>query len=245
LRDGISFDWTRPETWPDAVAGARGVLLAARPLDVAAAAILPEFLDLCRQSGCEHVVFSSAFGTDAQPSAPLALVESYLQHCGLAWTILRPNFFLENFSHGWLLPDIRAAGRISLAAGDGRTSFISVRDVAAVAVVAFTDPAHRSRAYDLTGGDAYGHRAVAAALTRASGRPVNYEPVDEDAMREMGRRAGFPGGQLEYLLALYRLVRAGKAAKVESTVARLLGRKPVSLEAFAQEHAAAWRVAVG
>jgi uncharacterized protein YbjT (DUF2867 family) len=242
LEDGVRFDWTNPLSWRPAVMGAPQVFLTARPLDIAAAAILPDFIDLCREAGVQHVIFSSALGTDVQPAGPLGLVESYLRHSGLTWSILRPNFFMENFSHGWLLPDIAAHGTISLPAGSGRTSFISVRDVAAVAVEVFSEPELRGHAYDLTGDDPMSHTAVAAALTRASQRPVNYHPIEPSQMREKGRRAGMPGGQLEYLMVMYRQVRAGKSAKTYNTVAKLLGRKPTSFEAFAEENAAAWRV---
>ena len=242
LAGAVRFDWTDAQTWLPALAGARQVFMAARPLDLAAAAILPDFIDCCRQAGAAHIVFSSSLGTDTQPAGPLGLVESYLRYSGLEWTILRPNFFMENFSHGWLLPEIAREGTITLAAGKGRTSFISVQDVAAVAVKVFSDPALRGRAYDLTGNDALSHTAVAAALTRASGRPVNYHAIDPLAMRERGRRAGLPGGQLEYLMSLYRLVRLGQAAKVHPTAGKLLGRKPVSFDDFARANAAAWRV---
>jgi len=242
LPGGVRFDWTQPETWPGAIDQAQQVFLTARPLDIAAAAILPDFIDLCRSVGVEHVVFSSSLGTAEQPAGPLGLVESYLRYSGLDWTILRPNFFMENFSHGWLLPEISKNGTITLAADKGRTSFISVVDVAAVAVAVLADPQLRGQDHDLTGGDALSHTAVAAALTKASQRPVNYVPVDPLTMRERGRRAGLPGGQLEYLMSLYRLVRAGKAAKIHPAVGRILGRKPVGFDDFARANADAWRV---
>lgn len=242
LPGSVLFDWTRPDTWRSAIGTARQVFLTARPLDIAAAAILPDFIDRCGEAGVEHVVFSSAFGTDEQPAGPLGLVESYLRYSGLAWTILRPNFFMENFSHGWLLPEIATQGTITLAAGDGRTSFISVVDVAAVAAAVLAERALRGDVHDLTGGDALSHTAVAAKLTKASQRPVNYVPIEPLAMRERGRRAGLPGGQLEYLMIMYRQVRAGKAAKVQPTVSRLLGRKPIAFADFAAANATAWRV---
>jgi uncharacterized protein YbjT (DUF2867 family) len=242
LPGSVLFDWTRPDTWRSAIGAASQVFLTARPLDIAAAAILPDFIDCCTEAQVAHVVFSSALGTDEQPAGPLGLVESYLRYSGLDWTILRPNFFMENFSHGWLLPEIAADGTITLAAGDGRTSFISVVDVAAAAVAVLGNQARRREVYDLTGGDALSHTAVAAKLTKASRRPVNYVPIEPLAMRERGRRAGLPGGQLEYLMIMYRQVRAGKAAKVHPTVSRLLGRKPLTFDDFAVANAAAWRV---
>ena len=238
----VRFDWDSPLTWMPALMDVSRVFLTARPLDITAAAILPEFLEECRQVGTEHVVFSSALGTDLQPAGPLGLVESCLRHSGLTWSILRPNFFMENFSRGWLAADIRNLGRIAVPAGSGRTSFVSCEDVAAVAARVFDDPALRGAVLDITGDDPRSHTAVAAALTRASGRPVNYEPLTEDEMRERGRRAGLPAGPLEYLLTLYALVRDGHAARTTRTVKDLLGRPPRGFEDFAQDHADCWRV---
>ena len=240
----VRFSWDSPLSFLPALDGVRQVLVAPRPLDIAAATVVPALLEDCRRAGVDHVVFVSAFGAQHQQCGPLGLVEKVLQHCGLAWTILRPNFFMENFSHGWLRPEIQAAGCICLPAEQGRTSFVSVDDVADVAVQALADRSLRGRTCDLTGGDPMSHTAVAAALTRASGRPVNYHPIAEDDMRDRGRRAGLPAGQLEYLLVLYGLVRAGKASHVTRTVKSLLGREPRPFDAFAAANADAWRVQV-
>ena len=132
----LHFDWDKPESYLPVIEGATRVFLTARPLDTMAAEVVPVFLDHCRDAGVQHIVFSSALGADHQQLGPLGLVENHLKNLGVAWTILRPNFFMENFSQGWLLPSIRSEGRINLSAGSGRTSFISVNDVAAVAAKA-------------------------------------------------------------------------------------------------------------
>ena len=242
--EAVRFSWSSPLTFRPAVEGVTQVFLTVRPLDIAAATVVPDLLEDCRLMGVEHVVFVSALGADEQIVGPLGLAERVLQHSGMRWTILRPNFFMENFSHGWLRPEIQSGGLIELPAGSGRTSFVSVEDVAEVAARVFGDPELQGRAYDLTGDDPMSHTAVAAALTRASGRPVNYEPLTPDQMRERARRAGLPSGQLEYLLALYRLVREGKASRVSRDIDMILDRKPRRFDDFAAANAEAWRVEV-
>jgi uncharacterized protein YbjT (DUF2867 family) len=238
----VRFDWSNSLSYRPALDGAGQVVVIPRSLDIMAAVVVPELIDECRAVGVEHVVFVSSLGADKQLVGPLGLAERVLRNSGLAWTILRPNFFMENFSHGWLRPEIQSAGRIEVPAGSGRTSFVSMEDVAAVvaAVVAADQP--RGQVHDLTGDDPMSHTAVAAALTRASGRPVNYDAVNPDQVRERARRGGLPAGQLEYLLALYALVREGQAARVTSTVSDLLGRKPRRFDDFAADNADAWRV---
>jgi len=238
----LHFDWDKPESYLPVIEGATRVFLTARPLDTNAAEVVPVFLDHCSEAGVQHIVFSSALGADHHHMGPLSLVESHLMNLGVAWTILRPNFFMENFSQGWLAPSIKSEGRINLSAGSGRTSFISVNDVAAVAAKVFSGTTHHGKAYNLTGDDPMSHTAVAAALTKASGRPVNYHEISDEDLRETGRRAGLPGGQLEYFVRLFQMVREGYSAKVYPDVKELLGRDPIGFDEFARANANVWKV---
>ena len=79
----------------------------------------------------------------------------------MPWTILRPNFFMENFSSGIFAAMIKDQGGIFLAGGDGRTSFISTSDIAEVAAVVF-ESGGRGSVFNLTGPEALDHTEVAA-----------------------------------------------------------------------------------
>ena len=70
----VRFDWNSPLTFEPALDGVSRVFLTARPLDIAAAAVVPGFIDECRTAAVEHVVFSSALGADVFKAGPLALV---------------------------------------------------------------------------------------------------------------------------------------------------------------------------
>ncbi len=234
------FDFDRPETFAPALEGVNHVFVTARPLDAAAAHVMIPFFAACRAGTIEHVVLTTALGVDRNPAAALHQVETYLRESGLGWTILRPAFFMENFSHGDFQAAIAGEGLIRIAAGDGATSFISVEDIAAVAVKVLREPGHMGRAYDLTGGEALDHAQVATVLTAALGRPVRYQDLPEEALRAGLEQAGLGGAQVAYLLDLYRAVRAGLCAEVRPTVAQLLGRPPRTLAAFAQANLAAW-----
>jgi uncharacterized protein YbjT (DUF2867 family) len=89
-------------------------------------------------AGVDHIVFISALGVDQNEEAPLRIIERHLMNSGVNHTIIRPNFFMENFSTGFIAPMI-AQGGVFLAAGDGKTSFISTRDIAEAAAVAFEE----------------------------------------------------------------------------------------------------------
>ena len=63
---------------------------------------------------------------------------------------------------------------IVVPAGKGKTSFIDVRNIAAVAALALTETGHANQAYDLTGSEALDDDEVAAILSQALGRPITY-----------------------------------------------------------------------
>ncbi len=116
------------------------LFLMAPPLEPEAPAKLNPLIDLAKALGVRHIVFNSALGVDAVEEAPLRIVERYLMASGVPYTILRPNFFMENFSTGFLAPMVKQ-GSIFLAAADGKTSFISVADIAEVTAAAFGEGA--------------------------------------------------------------------------------------------------------
>jgi len=235
------FDYDRPETFAAAVEGVSHIFMIARPLDPAASHVMPAFIDTCRDAGVEHVIFASALNVDRSEGAPLHMVERYLERSGMGWTILRPNFFMENFSEGWLLPQILHDSRLQLPAGDGATSFISVKDIGAVALRVLTEPGHVGRCYDLTGGESLDHDQVAALISDVTGRTIAYESIGEALMQDMASKAGLPGGKLEYLLYLYRMVRQGDCARILPTVQELLGRAPRTFAEFVRDAATVWR----
>ncbi len=235
----VRFAYEEPATHAPALEGVEGLFLIAPPLDPEAPAKVNPVVDLAHRLGLRRVVLTSALGVDAVEEAPLRRVERHLMASGLPHTILRPNFFMENFSTGFLAPMVRQGG-IWLAAAEGKTSFISVEDIAAVAVAVFRQDSP-PRECNLTGPEALDHAEVAAILSRVTGRTITYHPLAEEDMLNNLRRAGLPEGAVQYVANLYRAVRAGYAAQVTPEVERVSGRKPMTFEEFVRRNAGLWR----
>jgi len=238
--EAIRFDYDEPATIKPALEGVHGMCLIAPPLDPTAPTKLKPAIDAAKQAAVGHVVFISAFGANHNEQAPLRIVEHQVMGSGQAYTILRPNFFMENFSDGFLAAPLKAQGAIYLAAGDGKTSFISVADIARVVVESFRR-ALAGKELDLTGPEALDHAEVAKVLSEVLGREIKYHAISEQEMLEGARRAGMPESAVQYLAALYGAVRAGYAAAVTPEVEKITGRKPVSFREFAQANAAKWK----
>jgi uncharacterized protein YbjT (DUF2867 family) len=147
---------------------------------------------------------------------------------------------MQVFTTGPLFAGIHATGTISIPAGTAKISYIDVRDIAAVAAAALTQPSHLSRAYTLTGGEALDHHQIADLISRA-GCSVRYVPLSDAEARRNLETAGLGGQRADRLLGFYNLVRQGFCAPVSPDVGRVLGRPPISISAFAHDHAASWR----
>ena len=187
----------------------------------------------------KHVVFTSALGMDQNEQAPLRIVERALMESGIPYTILRPNFFMENFSTGFIGPMIRQQDGIFVAAGDGKTSFIGARDIAAVAATAFANKLH-GQEYNLTGPEALDRIEVARIISEAVGREIVYHALPEAVMVQGAREKGMPVDMVQYMVMLYAAVRAGHTEVVTDGVETVTGRRPEAFAEFAKRNVACW-----
>jgi uncharacterized protein YbjT (DUF2867 family) len=239
--EAVRLDYSDPSTIAPAVADVSSLLLMAPSLDPNAPAELTPVIAAAKAAGVRHVVFISAFGVNHNEQAPLRVVEHLVMDSGVPYTILRPNFFMENFSEGFLSGSIKAQGALFLAAGDGKTSFISVQDIAAAVVAAFQAPL-AGREFDLTGPEALDHAEVARIIGEVAGRPIAYHSLSEEQMLGGLRALGMPEPAIAYLAVLYAVVRQGLAAGVTGDVEAVTGRKPVTFDEFARASAGAWHL---
>ena len=237
----VHLDYDVTESWDAAVQWADRVFLVPPPFDPDSDERLVPFLDWAVQSGTRHIVLVSAMGAETRERLSLHGIERRLTGTGVAWTILRPNIYMQNLARGFIARAIRTTGTFRVSAGDGRVSFIDARDVAEIATHALTSSDHFDQAYTLTGPTALTHEEAARVISLAAGKPVTYEAVDEDAMHEQLRELNWDRGQTNTFMSLLGSIRAGERATVSGDAAQLLGRQPTSFEQFARDHAANWR----
>ncbi|MBI5490811.1 MAG: SDR family oxidoreductase [Deltaproteobacteria bacterium] len=237
----VELDLDRPGTWDDAVRGVTHLFLMARPGDPRPEATLVPLFERARTAELERVALLSILGADRDEDLGVRKVEKHLAASGVPWTFLRPNWFMQNFSDGFLLDSIKAAGGIYLPVGDAKVSYIDTRDVGQVGARAILEDRHVGRAYALTGPRALDHAEAASILSRTSGRTIAYVPIGEDDARKGMLKSGWPAASVDFFLRLMRGMRAGDAATVSPDVRSVLGREPITFEQFADRHASQWR----
>jgi uncharacterized protein YbjT (DUF2867 family) len=198
-------------------------------------------IDAAKAAGVDHLVRLSVAG--AAPDATTSYgrghfaLDEYLKASGLTWTILQPNGFLQN-----LLSNVETIkeGAIYSSAGDGHIAMIDARDIAEVAASVLTRGGHTGESLVLTGGEAVTYGDIAAAFAAELGHDVSCVDVPPEVTRQNLLGFGLPAGQVEDIVALFAIFRAGYASAVTPTVANVLGRAPRSLATFVHDYRSAF-----
>jgi uncharacterized protein YbjT (DUF2867 family) len=198
------------------------------------------------ESGVAHVVKLSALGASDHSRSWLLRehweVERALERSAMAWTILRPHAFMQNWLDD-LATTVRASGVIESPVADGRVPFIDTRDIAEVAVETLLHPeTHAGRKYALTGGEAVGYADLAEVLSEVTGRSIAYRPVTMDQARGRMAARGVSPEQVDAQLAIAAYQRAGDGtSRVSGDVTRILGRPPRTIRNFVTDYAYRFR----
>ncbi len=220
--------------------GVDRAFLLAPPGHVNQHELLGPLVEQARARNLDKVVLMTAMGANADPSAPLRLVELQLEASGVPFNVIRPNWFMQNFHTFWLA-GIRDHGTVFLPTGRAKGSFIDARDISAVAAALLDSHAHDGADFDLTGAEALDHDQVAAILSRAADRPITYEDITPETMLEGLLGAGLPQPYAEFLNVILGYFKAGYAERTTDAVQRLTGRSPITFERYAADHRAYWR----
>jgi len=231
----------KPETLDAALSGIDRLFLLSSP-DPDQVNLQSNAIDAARRMGVRHVVkVSVAGGPDAgtQIGRWHWTTETQLKESGLAFTILRPTFYMQ----GLLLfaPSIATSGTFQLPMGAGAVAVVDTRDVAAVAACALTQPGHESRIYDLTGPEALTFDQMADELSRATGKKIAYVHVPPDYARKHLLQLSMPRWLVDDMIVLCASFREGYGAAVSTAVRDVTQRAPRSFADFARDYASVFR----
>ncbi|MFI0941421.1 NmrA family NAD(P)-binding protein [Streptomyces sp. NPDC021020] len=215
-------DFDAPASLAEALRGVHGVF-APQPGD------LPDpdpgrnvrrgraLVDAAAAAGVAHLVYSSAApvgrGSGVGHFEAMAEVEAHLGASGVPATVLRPVFFMENWSY--LMPQARGGGRsgaVALAPGTA-LQMIAVADIARIAADCFAHPGEFTGRTLEIAGDELTVRQVAEAFTAADGAPARLARTPLDELRR----------EAPYLVDFYAWL---DGAGYQADVAALRGRWP-------------------
>ncbi|UXX98144.1 NAD(P)H-binding protein (plasmid) [Streptomyces sp. AD2-2] len=229
----VPFDWYDPATHAAALDEADRVYLIPPLGDSDPAAIMLPFLHQARTAGVHRaVLLSSSAIPEGGPA--VGTVHQALPDLFEQWAVLRPSWFMQNFTgtHAHAR-SIRDEGIIWTATESGRVGFVDAEDIAAVAVRALTDEQAPNTDLLLTGPEALCYDDIAAIITEVTGRPVVHRPLSYEQMRDR-LTTEVPVEFAAILAGMDRAIAAGAEDRITDTVQRLTGRPPRTFRALLQ-----------
>jgi uncharacterized protein YbjT (DUF2867 family) len=165
-------------------------------------------------------------------------VEEALKASGLAWTIVQPNYFLNNVM--MFAPTVASDSKfMSPIKADAPISMIDVRDTADCVVAVLTEPGHEGKTYYLTGA-IITLNDVAAEFTRVLGREISLVTVPLEGAQAAMKNQGMPDWLIAHMSALVPFVSDGGMGGLSDWVEKLSGHPPRTLAGIIEENKAAF-----
>ncbi|MGW8698977.1 NmrA family NAD(P)-binding protein [Streptomyces eurythermus] len=226
----IPFVWEDESTWEAALDGVSAAYVTYYP-DLAfpgAKEAVERFAAFAVERGVRRLVLLSGRGEEGAVAG-----EDGLKASGCDWTVVRANWFNQNFSESFFLDPVRS-GELALPTGDAVEPFVDADDIADVVVAALTDDRHIGKTYELSGPRLLSFHDVARELSAATGRTITYIPVSADDYRAALRELG----EAEEFADLFTLIVDGRNASLVPGVREALGRGPKDFADYAKEAAA-------
>jgi uncharacterized protein YbjT (DUF2867 family) len=230
------LDWSDPASWKAALQGvARMYLLLPDYTE------LPEgFLERAVAAGVRRVVLHSDRSVDVMNVTHLQKAERQVRQLPLEWTIVRADWFNQDFETFFREPVIQ--GRLCVPVGEVKQGFVDADDIAAVGVRALISDEYVGQVLELTGPRALSCPEALELIGAATGRSLQFDGTPEAYRAEMGE-AGLSEQVIEGLIENFERLAARGDTRPTGVVEEVLGRPARDFADYAAEAAARgiWR----
>ena len=201
-------------------------------------ALEKQLVDSAKQAGVERIVKMSSIEATPDATSPIPKLhlesEEYIKQSGLAWTMIKPNFYMQNLlaSAG----TIKDQGKIFLPMGDGKTGMIDTTDVGKVLAKVLSEDGHESMNHEITGPEILSFYEVAEIFSQVLGKQVDYVDVPMDAYKETLGQFLTNQWHLDAVIDLFKGIAEGGIEDKTNTFNELTGETPKSLSQFLAEN---------
>jgi uncharacterized protein YbjT (DUF2867 family) len=230
------LDWSDPASWEAALDGVEHLYLLV-PDDTE----LPEaFLLRAVAAGVRRVVLHSDRSVDVMNVAHLQKAERQVRESPLEWTIVRADWFNQDFETFFREPVVQ--GRLCVPVAEVKQGFVDADDIAAVGVRALTSADYVGQVLELTGPRALSFPEALELIGAATGRSIQFDGTPEAYRAEMGQ-AGLPEQAMEGLIENFQRLAARGDTRPTGVVGDVLGRPARDFADYVAEAAArgVWR----
>lgn len=201
-----------------------------------------QLVDQAKKAGVRHIVKMSSMEAMASATTPIPKIhwasEEHIRKSGLAWTMVKPNFFMQNLLAS--ARSIKENGSFSLPMGTGKTAMSDTRDIGAVTAEALSGKGHEGKSYEITGPQLLTFGQVAERFSEVLGRKINYVAADPAAYLEILKRVLPNEWHANAVSQLFAQIAEGGLNHTTDVFKKLMGREPISLTQFLRDHIGAF-----
>ena len=236
----LSADYDDPASLRAAFTGADKLLLVSSNVPALDASVAQHIraIDAAKSAGVKHVFYTShaaaAHDSAFMPAIVHARTEDALEGSGMQYTSLRNAFYMTSIAH--FIAGVKYSGTIQ-APPNGPVAWVHHDDLAlATAKILAGDETWDKHVF-LTNSEALDFAGIAKAATAAWGREIKYDEVTPQQQKEAIMSHGQPEFMADFLLGMYAAAANGEFARVDPTLERLVGKKPISVEEWLKTQA--------
>jgi uncharacterized protein YbjT (DUF2867 family) len=201
--------------------------------------------DLAKRLKLKHIVYHSVFRVehfkDVPHFASKLAIESAIREFDVPFTIIRPNYFMQNDAS--LKEPLTKAGIYPMPLGLVGISAVDIRDIAEAAAIALTSDRHYGKTYNLNGPEVLSGPKLASIWSGLLGKEIRYTGDDMDGFEEQMRKRAPSWSAFDIRMMFQGYLERGfiaDAGDIE-TLTELLGHTPRRYQDFARDTVLNWQ----
>lgn len=225
-----AVDYAEPRSLRAAFTGADRVLLISGSEIGSRVEQHRNAIEAARDAGVSLLAYTSVANADRSRmrlAGEHQDTEKILQSAGVPVTLLRNGWYLENYTGQ--LPAVLEHGAVLSSAGNGLVSAAARADYAAAAAEVLVGAGHAGQVYELGGDQAFTLTELAAAISGATGRDIEYRDLPAEEYAQVLVGAGVPEEHAEILADSDLGIARGELEVTSGDLARLIGRRTTTL----------------
>lgn len=239
--DHVVFDWFDETTYESALKNVDNIYLVGPVAVMDPARVMVPFVERAVKAGVRRVVLLSSASVP-EDGPVFGKVHRALRQLVPEWAVLRPSYFMQNFTEGHHGAQINSDGTMITATGSGRVGFVDADDIAEVGVRALVDGQPHNTDHVITGPQSLSYAEAGEIIGAIAGRTIKHVNISTAELAAGMMKFGMTEDYAHFLAGLDEAIKLyGTEDQVTDTVERVTGRSPKSLHDFAVAHASYWK----
>lgn len=235
--DFVALDFSKPETFAEALEGIKGIFLMYPPGD---SIKFEAFITQAVQKDVSHIVYLSVKDVQFMPFIHHFKNEKLIKKAGIPYTFLRAGYFMQNLND-FLYKELKDRKRIFVPAGKGKTSFVDARDIAEVAAIALSNrKGHIHKNYVITGKEALDFYEVARIMSDVMNTKVEYTNPSVKEFKDYMISTGNDESFINVVAGIHIPTKLGLAKGIKDDFEKVTGRKPSSIRQYIEDYKEVW-----